>query len=131
MMRLARPAAAPAAENILPMINVVFLLLIFFMLAGALRVADPFEIVPPAAHGGEPADAGLVELLIDRDGRAWLDGAPAADAEIAAAIARERRGDLRIKADGRAEAARIVAIMELLRRAGVERLTLLTLEAAP
>ena len=36
-------------ERILPLINVVFLLLIFFMLAGRLAVSDPFAAdVSPA-----------------------------------------------------------------------------------
>ena len=34
-------------DNILPLINVVFLLLIFFMLAGVLTQSPPFSLTPP------------------------------------------------------------------------------------
>ena len=43
-------AQRPSEENVLPLINIVFLLLIFFMIAGALSVTAPFELDPPAAR---------------------------------------------------------------------------------
>ena len=42
---LSRPKTSE--EGVLPLINVVFLLLIFFMLAGRLASVDPFRTEPP------------------------------------------------------------------------------------
>ncbi|MCG8693196.1 MAG: biopolymer transporter ExbD, partial [Minwuiales bacterium] len=43
-------------DRILPLINVVFLLLIFFMLAGRLSAGDPFRVDPPASVSADPAE---------------------------------------------------------------------------
>ena len=103
-------------ERILPLINVVFLLLIFFMLAGHLAASDPFEIAPPRSASD--------------DGRLALDGVEIEEAGLVALVAVRvaESASLRVqfKADGRSDATQAVAIMEQLREAGVKRLKLLT-----
>ena len=48
-------------ENILPLTNIVFLLLIFFMLAGRLSAADPFRIdLPVSASQAEASERTIV-----------------------------------------------------------------------
>ncbi|WP_349369053.1 biopolymer transporter ExbD [Salinarimonas sp.] len=117
-------------ERVLPLINVVFLLLIFFMLAGRLATSDPFEIAPPRSASEGPAETGDLLVLVGADGELALDGARVEEAALRAAVAERLAGDaeaqVRLKADGRAEATAVVAVMELLREAGVERLRLLT-----
>lgn len=45
-----------STESIVPMINVVFLLLIFFLMTAKLAQPDPFEVTPPVAgKGDDPA----------------------------------------------------------------------------
>lgn len=44
------------SENLLPMINVVFLLLIFFLIAAKLAPPEPFELTPPEAAGAPVAE---------------------------------------------------------------------------
>ncbi len=117
-------------ERILPLINVVFLLLIFFMLAGQFSAADPFRIVPPQSQGqGSVAVEELVVQIADEGGAA-LDGVILDDAGLKATVAERIAGredmNIRLKADGAAPALRVVAVMELLREAGVEKLQLLT-----
>jgi len=92
----------PTEERVLPLINVVFLLLIFFMLAGSLSVTEPFDIEPPASqsqggpgaggaarpaatgHAPEPAYAGRAR---------WRGGCrrPGRDALVAAGAPARRR----------------------------------------
>ncbi|GAB4357553.1 MAG: hypothetical protein Kow00114_09150 [Kiloniellaceae bacterium] len=125
---------AGSEERILPLINVVFLLLIFFMLAGRLTAAAPFDVAPPhsaaagapqKAEDGRPREA---VILLAADGRLALDGTPLDAAALQAALAERlaARPDLpvHLKADGDAEAAAVVALMERLRDAGVARLQL-------
>jgi biopolymer transport protein ExbD len=133
-MRFSSPRPRNDEERILPLINVVFLLLIFFMLAGRLAVSDPFEIAPPHSATEGPAEAQEMMVLVGADGRIALDGVIVAETALQAALA-ERLGDdgtagVRLKADGRAEATRVVAVMERLREAGVKRLKLITMPAA-
>ena len=129
-MRFQPPRPRNDEERVLPLINVVFLLLIFFMLAGKLSASDPFQVQPPRSLSeGPPAPQDSL-VLVGADGRLALDGVVMEGTVLKAALA-ERLADtaevrVRLKADGRAEAARVVAVMELLREAGVERLKLLT-----
>ncbi|MEM7120377.1 MAG: biopolymer transporter ExbD [Pseudomonadota bacterium] len=118
-------------ERILPLINIVFLLLIFFMIAGQLTVTDPFDIEPvySASNGSDVRREALV--VVDASGQVALDGEIVTEAVLVAVISERTEfagADfiVRLKADGRAEATSIVAVMELLRDAGVEKLKLLT-----
>lgn len=133
-MRFEPPRPRNDEERILPLINVVFLLLIFFMLAGRLAVSDPFEIAPPRSASEGPAASRDMLVLVDADGRLALDGRIMNDRSLEAAVAERMTDDgdarVRLKADARAQATQVVAVMELLREAGVERLALLTVPEA-
>lgn len=120
-------------ERVLPLINVVFLLLIFFILAGRLTAADPFPVTPPSSATEGAVEANPVTVLVGPDGRLALDGEPMEGPALFAAL-RDRleaqpESPVRLKADGAAAATMIVKIMEKLREAGVERLRLLTVSS--
>ena len=117
-------------EQILPLINIVFLLLILFMLAGRLAVSDPFGIMPPESTSEAPAGTEGIVVTVSAAGRLALDGAPideiALERAVVVRITETGAREVSLRADGRAPAIRIVALMETLRRAGVERMHLLT-----
>jgi biopolymer transport protein ExbD len=130
MMRRPQRKPVMSDDRILPLINVVFMLLIFFMLAGRFSATDPFEIDP--AKSTSEAQGALEEIvvLIGADGRLALGGEVISEQvlsrRISAAVA-EDAPVVRLKADGRAEAGRVIAVMELIRDAGAGELKLLTL----
>lgn len=132
-MRTPPPRPRNDDDRILPLINVVFLLMIFFMLAGRISALDPFQVEPPhsASAGGNEHQETLV--LVGADGRLALDGVVMDEAAFAAAMTKwvkaNQGGRVRLKADGRTDATRVVAVMETLRKAGVEKLRLMTLPA--
>lgn len=118
-------------DRILPLINVVFLLMIFFMLAGRISAIDPFPVEPPQSmNAGSNEDQETI-VLVGADGRLALDGRIMDEDSFATAIAdwvkAHEGGRVRLKADGNAEATRVVIVMETLRTAGVEKLRLMTL----
>jgi biopolymer transport protein ExbD len=117
-------------ERILPLINVVFLLLIFFILTGRIVADDPFDIAPPLSSSAGEVEAQDLLVLVGADGRLALDGQVLDAAGLKAAVSERLRvaadTPVWLKADGRAEAAQVVTIMELLRQVGVARLKLLT-----
>jgi biopolymer transport protein ExbD len=119
----------------LAMINVGFLMLTFFLLAGGLRQAEPFAVEPPEARHGRAVEGEDTPLLIGRDGRLAYGELVGREAAIAAAAARHAGPTpatlLRVKADARAPTALAVEVMAALGAAGVERLRLLTVPAAP
>ena len=118
-------------ERVLPLINVVFLLLIFIMLAGRLATSDPFRIDPPRSVSDADLQQRKMTVLIGANGRLALDGEIMEQAQIREVVAKGvSRGDtlrVLVKADGQVEAVRAVAVMALLREAGIESVKLLTL----
>ncbi|EDP63305.1 Biopolymer transport protein ExbD/TolR [alpha proteobacterium BAL199] len=132
-MRLAhlhRTRTANEDDRILPLINVVFLLLIFFMVVGSLSATDPFTIEPPQSRNGDPRDLKGIVLLIGTDGQLALDGrvleASALKSAMTERLVDAPAQEVHLKADGAAAATEVVGIMEILRDAGVERVRLMT-----
>lgn len=117
-------------ERILPLTNVVFLLLIFFMLVGRLATPSGLDIDVPASASEAPVRGRAIVVQITTDGRLALEGLVMPPAELKAAVSRRlSRGaamPVRLRADGAVAATRVVAVMRLLREAGVEELALVT-----
>ena len=127
-MRFDSATTKDREERVLPLINVVFLLLIFFLLAGRLSATDPFQVEVPRSLGGKPIGGHDMVVYIGADGHMAFDGSVLDEGELRTTVAqRVSSGALRLKADGRVEARQVIAVMEILREAGIERLELLTL----
>lgn len=73
-MKLTRPARAHQSETIIALIDVVFFLLVFFMLIGRMDATAPFDVTPPEAQTGTDMPAGGLTLSVSADGALALDG---------------------------------------------------------
>ena len=118
-------------ERVLPLINMVFLLLIFFMLAGKLT-AEQMKIEPPRSTSQDPASPQAVTLSMDARGRLFLNAEVVSQDNLPHALARHpqagsRESPLVLRASAAAEAAKVVAVMSRLRDAGIGQLQLLTI----
>lgn len=125
-MRLSRPASR--REPTIALINIVFLMLVFFMVAGTL--AQPVDGKVSLVKTGDldptaPPDA----LVIHADGRMSYRGDPISDASSYVAL-RTQEGEepeaLRIIPDRDLPARGLVAIARELRDAGAERVVITT-----
>ncbi|HLW28006.1 MAG TPA: biopolymer transporter ExbD [Kiloniellales bacterium] len=130
-MRFDRPRQRPQGDDaMLPLINIVFLLLIFFMIAGKLASSDPFEVEPPESATEELPRAEAPTLLLGSDGRLALEGVIIERDELAEQLQQLREEGrlerLRLRADARMDTPDVVSLMELLRSHGVERVNLIT-----
>ncbi len=130
-LSLKRPRRQNDDDSVLPLINIVFLLLIFFMVAGQLSAADPFRVDPPRSAAEGAPEGELAEILLSADGRIALDGEPIPREALAARLAArpDPEAPVRLKADAGIAAEEAVALMEILREAGVRRLRLVTVAA--
>ncbi|EDZ44945.1 transport energizing protein, ExbD/TolR family [Rhodobacterales bacterium Y4I] len=119
-MDLTDPPRRPRSESIVPMINVVFLLLIFFLMTSRLAKPDPFEVTPPEAALDTEAAAEAV-LYVDAQGQMHFDGTggEAAIARLAAAGAGS--SVVQLRADAGLEAAALARILRQLAAAGLSR----------
>ncbi|WP_171208210.1 MULTISPECIES: biopolymer transporter ExbD [unclassified Ruegeria] len=73
-MRITRPAPRTQPETIIALIDVVFFLLVFFMLIGRMDATAPFDVTPPTATTGADMPAGGITLSVGADGVLALDG---------------------------------------------------------
>ena len=74
-MRFTRPRPRREQESsLIPLINIVFLLLIFFMIVGTITPPDAFPVDPPTSQQSRLEESGALQLLIDAEGRIALDG---------------------------------------------------------
>lgn len=115
-----RPPRAPR-EQIVPMINVVFLLLIFFLMAAQIAPPEPFDVTLPEAETKAPDEAPSALYIASDGAMAFgdLTGEAALDAAIAA-------GPLTLRADARADATIVAHILTRLSANGAQSLTLVT-----
>ncbi len=99
-------------DPMLAMINVVFLLLAFFML-GNFEEPKPASLELPKAKG-QDAPAGAV-IFISQDGDFEFEGLTGE----AALNEAKQRAELRVAADARLKANELIALLNTLRREGV------------
>ena len=73
-MRVARRPRRAAPETIVALIDVVFFLLVFFLLVGRMDATAPFEVDPPVSSRGADLPGGGATLAVGADGALALDG---------------------------------------------------------
>lgn len=119
-----------------PLIDVVFLLLIFFMLVGTFMPPEPGKINPPASESGvTPVGSNLVVFLA-ADGRLAFEGRELGRRALARILAQRMaegaEPTVQLKADAARPAHEVITVLDTLRGAGIGDLVLLTVaEDAP
>ncbi len=114
-------------DRLIPMINIVFLLLTFFMIAGTFRAAELFDVEPPEAPAGSAlADDGPV-VLIGRDGdMALADERLAMDAVVTRLKNMGAQNlQVRLKADRAARTGTVLPLLKRLSDAGITHVQLI------
>ncbi|MEP3247063.1 MAG: biopolymer transporter ExbD [Sneathiella sp.] len=119
-----------ATENTLPLINIVFLMLIFFMITGRITPNEAVEIVPPvsAQNGQVPQDKATITL--DPDGAIFLGSTPTDIGGLRTYLAAQNPEDTEIivRADGAVSGVKAVAVLQMIRKSGHKNIRLLTKE---
>jgi biopolymer transport protein ExbD len=129
-MRFGEGARRKALINITSLIDVVFLLLIFFVVTSTFLERPGLDLSLPAASQEEVARRDEVTIELDADGGTWLQGRPvtadALEAEIGSALAAGGGDRVVLEADERVPHGRVVAAMDAARRAGATGLVVAT-----
>lgn len=148
-MRIERPEPPGASDaSLIPMINVVFLLLVFFMVAGTIRAPDPIETTPPTSERIAEVPYARRTLHLAADGTLALDGEALGATPLAVALARPAAEDdarpvggdpatrdeanesgavLTLRADAGASFALLRETIDALRAAGITQVELITI----
>lgn len=117
-----RPRRA-SREPVVPMINVVFLLLIFFLMTAQIAPPAPFDLTLPSASGDE--DAGQTALYISADGEIAFESARG-DAALSQAASLPEDTPLRLYADATLPAATLAQVLTQLAALGATRVEIVT-----
>lgn len=130
-MRLTRPPVRQAPETIIALIDVVFFLLVFFMLIGRMDATAPFEVSPPIATTGSDMPAGGITLSVSEAGDMAVDGTPTtAPLDILLyQIAEAPETLVRINAHHAAELRHILPLIAALEAAGAQDVALVVTPA--
>ena len=122
------------AINMIPLINIVFLLLIFFILTSTFRTVDPIDHQLPEAESSEPGVSVQAVLTVAADGELTIDGAPVARDGLAAtfrAAVTAEKTTLLIKVAQLATVSMLQEVMDEAKAAGFEQVLLATRRAEP
>ena len=127
-MKLSRPLPRQRPETITSLIDVVFFLLVFFMLIGRMDATAPFDVMPPLALSGADMPAGGLTVSISADGMAAFEG-QVYDSQSVAAAVRQQIAEtpdalIRINAHRDAELRHVLPLIGRLEAAGAAEVVL-------
>jgi len=91
----------------IPLINIVFLLLIFFMVAGQIKAQPDQAITLPSTAQLESAQAQILRLELFADGQLMLNGELIEVASLRSKIDLESAGSIALFADARVTAKQL------------------------
>lgn len=111
-------------ENIVPMINVVFLLLIFFLMTAQIAPLDPFEISPPVSDSTQTAASPEI-LFVGADGTIAFQTFRG-EAVFAALSRLEHSQPLLIRADAATKATTLARLLPQLAAVGITDVAVVT-----
>lgn len=122
-----KSSQALSALNLTPLIDVVFLLLIFFLVTSSLSEEDrKLDVILPSASSAAPMTAEPRELIIsvDQQGKFFLDAKEIAADELREVLRRAVvdnpvKQSVIIRGDRRVEFQFVVTVMDLCNQAGI------------
>lgn len=135
-MKLARPVRKQPPETIVALIDVVFFLLVFFMLIGRMDATAPFDVSPPTAETGADMPSGGITVSVSANGALAVDGSAVTDEDLNRTVA-TRLGDtsetlVRINAHRDAELRHVLPLVTRIESLGAQDVVLVvTPERAP
>ncbi|HAD24398.1 MAG TPA: hypothetical protein DCF61_01535 [Alphaproteobacteria bacterium] len=117
-------------EAVVPLINVVFLLLIFFLLAGTMQQAEPVDVTLPVGELDEIKPPEAVTIYVADDGFVYIFDqiieARFAPFMLRSFFLKEGHRSVQVKADQNADAETIIELMAQMREIDVEEISLIT-----
>lgn len=112
--------------DIAPLIDIVFQLLIFFMLTSNFiaHKAQGIEIFLPRAESAEPAPGENPLISLSREGIIYFAGKVVTLKELKARLNRKQEGGVFIRADRGCPLGRVVAVWDLCRELGIYKVNI-------
>lgn len=130
-----QPPRRPALEPALPLINVVFLLLVFFMVAGQVA-PNRIDVAPPESTVPLAQETDTLLLTLDQAGALSRQGEPLTLEQLPALLAAltddalpDTTPSVRLLTDADTRLETIRPLLNVLQEAGIEEVRLVTRSA--
>ena len=118
-----------------PMLDVVFIMLIFFIVTTSFVKEAGITINTPQAQTTVRQEQANIFIAIKSDGEVWIDHRPVDVRAIRAIVARlhaeSPEGAVVIQSDGEAATHTLVAVMDQVRLAGIEKIAIAAEQSEP
>ncbi|MDQ6978836.1 MAG: biopolymer transporter ExbD [Mariprofundaceae bacterium] len=117
--------------DITPLVDVVFLMLIFFMVSTSFSVSNTLKLELPASHATQQnKKAKEVAISIDKKGLIYIQEEPVEDGDVRRRILNISKGDpnmrVVLRADGDTQHKRVVYVLDTLRELGMGKIGIAT-----
>jgi biopolymer transport protein ExbD len=116
--------------NLTPMLDVVFIMLIFFIVTATFIKQAGIEIIRPEALTATQKPTVSVLVAISSDGDIWIDkkrvDVSAVRAHIERVHAENPKGGLVVQSDRKAKSKILLAVLEAARAAGITEVAIAT-----
>lgn len=126
--RRSRAEAEDGAIDITPMIDIVFIMLIFFIVTASFIKESGVDVNRPGAVTAERKERASILVAIDENNQVWVDKRPVDIQAVRANIERLRaenpEGGVVVQADVESKNGVLVKVMDAARLAGVEDVSL-------
>jgi biopolymer transport protein ExbD len=122
--------------NVTPLVDIVLVLLIIFMVTANFIVRETVEVdLPRAANGGETVQ-GLVNVVLDKEGKLFFDGAEVSEQEllrkVAEALEKDKETRAIISADQSLPYGQVMHLIDVVKGQGIAKFALnIQKDAAP
>lgn len=116
--------------NLIPLINVIFLLLIFFMVAGTVENIDILDIAVPKSEKSEEQAKVQTTLYLGKEGKLAINNDLIEDSDIKTIIStiliEAPDQPISIKADSSVDVERLIWVMGIIEELGGQNIYLIT-----
>jgi biopolymer transport protein ExbD len=113
---------------IVPLVNLLFLLVLFFMLTPSLATLPGVKVNLPKTLTGEAVQYKNIEILISSQNTVYLNAQPVTDSQLKAFLGQipAKNTSILIKADKKTPLERIAQIWDLCRTQGISQINIAT-----
>lgn len=121
-------------DGVIPLINVVFLMLIFFMVAGQIQKSDPIKVTPPSSINEQRAQTEPnVLLVVGNEGEIYLNDElmtlDAVEPRLSQLFSNAEDQEafwVQVKADGGLNIEKMRPLFSEIRKAGLTKVSVAT-----
>jgi biopolymer transport protein TolR len=115
--------------NVTPMVDVVLVLLVIFMVTANFIVRETVEVdLPKAANSEDKTVQGLVNVVMDKQGKLYFDGAEVDEAglveRVKAALEKDKETRAIISADQAIDYGRVMHLIDVVKGQGIAKFAL-------